>query len=102
MANLTDSWRSRDACVGMPTALFFPDTDRPEPDATAAAVSAPAASAVMTSAVAASAVAARVCATCPVRVECLAAGERELHGIWGGLTVAERRSRRDTTIRVAA
>jgi len=97
MANLTDSWRRRAACVGMPAALFFPDTDRPEPDATAAAISAQTATAT-----AAAAAAARVCATCPVRVECLAAGERELHGIWGGLTVAERRSRRDTTSRRVA
>lgn len=35
-----------------------------------------------------------ICATCPVRAECLAvavaAGER--HGVWGGLTSDERRS----------
>lgn len=31
-----------------------------------------------------------VCATCPVQAECLAAATDDDHGIWGGLTVAER------------
>jgi WhiB family redox-sensing transcriptional regulator len=35
----------------------------------------------------------RICAPCPVRLECLryALETREPHGIWGGLTVTERR-----------
>jgi WhiB family redox-sensing transcriptional regulator len=37
-----------------------------------------------------------VCTTCPVRLPCLgwALGRRERHGMWGGLTPAERRSLR--------
>lgn len=35
----------------------------------------------------------RICATCPVQVECLeyALDIRDAYGIWGGLTAAERR-----------
>lgn len=32
------------------------------------------------------------CASCPVRVECLMCGMAEEHGVWGGLTVKERRT----------
>jgi WhiB family transcriptional regulator, redox-sensing transcriptional regulator len=34
-----------------------------------------------------------ICGTCPVRAMCLAEAlsHRELHGIWGGTTTAERR-----------
>lgn len=32
-----------------------------------------------------------ICAGCPVREACLAAGIAEDHGIWGGLTPRERR-----------
>ena len=35
-----------------------------------------------------------VCARCEVKVECLAAGMDEEHGIWGGLTAVERRQLR--------
>jgi WhiB family transcriptional regulator, redox-sensing transcriptional regulator len=35
----------------------------------------------------------RVCAACPVRPECLgqALADREMHGVWGGTTPAQRR-----------
>ena len=35
-----------------------------------------------------------VCETCPVKAECLAAATDADHGIWGGLTVAERAATR--------
>lgn len=36
----------------------------------------------------------RICAVCPVRVECLdyAVSRDEQHGIWGGLDIIERRA----------
>lgn len=33
----------------------------------------------------------QVCARCPVVAQCLTAGIREQHGVWGGLTEQERR-----------
>ena len=33
-----------------------------------------------------------ICQACPVRAECLTAGEFEEYGIWGGLTAEERRA----------
>ena len=47
----------------------------------------------------------RVCAACPVRVECLtyALDNHEQHGIWGGLSIRERyRARRDQPATTAA
>jgi WhiB family redox-sensing transcriptional regulator len=35
-----------------------------------------------------------VCASCPVRLDCLEAGMSEPRGVWGGLTAYERRRRR--------
>ena len=45
----------------------------------------------------------RICGTCPVRVPCLAyaLGRGERHGIWGGLTYAERRELARGTERAA-
>lgn len=37
-------------------------------------------------------VAVTVCASCPVWKECLKLGEKETHGMWGGLTPAEKLS----------
>lgn len=74
MAVRDDSWCRLAACRGMATSLFFPEPARPDP-------------AVVTEAKA-------VCARCPVRERCLAVGIREEHGIWGGLTVGERRAAR--------
>ena len=72
-----DTWRTRAACRGPETALFFPpnsaerkeDRDAREQRAKA------------------------ICHECPVRRECLdyALGVGEMHGIWGGLNEAERR-----------
>lgn len=74
-------WRKHASCHGLDTELFFPET--------AADADAPK----------------RVCAHCPVRTECLrwALAHDEPHGIWGGLTTAERhrlqlRDRYSTTI----
>lgn len=73
MADIRRSWRSDAACRGLPTAMFFPDPDRADPDGAAEARA--------------------VCARCPVRDACAEAGAREPAGIWGGLTAAERRGR---------
>jgi len=74
MALRDDAWSRLAACRGTPTALFFPDPARPDPGGVADAKA--------------------VCAGCPVCERCLAVGLREEHGIWGGLTVGERRARR--------
>ncbi len=66
--NLT-SWRRQAACRDMDTDVFFPLSDEEAGPAKA------------------------VCATCPVRAECLefAMTTRQPDGVWGGLTEAERR-----------
>ncbi|MHB1533082.1 MAG: WhiB family transcriptional regulator [Acidimicrobiales bacterium] len=79
MAVRDDSRYRLAACQGRPTALFFPEPvfrkrGRPDPAAVAEAK--------------------EVCAVCPVRERCLAVGQREEHGIWGGLTGGERRAAR--------
>ncbi|MDP8938230.1 MAG: WhiB family transcriptional regulator [Actinomycetota bacterium] len=63
------SWRREAACRDMDTDIFFPLTDEEAGPAKA------------------------VCATCPVRSECLqfALASRQHDGVWGGLTEAERR-----------
>lgn len=77
MADTRRSWRSDAACRGLPTAMFFPDPDRPDGDAGAEAQT--------------------VCDSCPVREACVEAGALEPTGIWGGLSPDERRDRRVTT-----
>lgn len=72
MAVHDHSWYRLAACRGMTTGVFFPEPGRLEPAAVAEAKA--------------------VCAGCPVRERCLAAGRREVHGIWGGLTVGERQA----------
>jgi len=72
-----DVWQRRAACRGPESALFFPPTfpeARPDRDAREARAKA-------------------ICASCPVRPECLefALTIREPHGIWGGLNELERR-----------
>jgi WhiB family transcriptional regulator, redox-sensing transcriptional regulator len=69
---MRSAWMAEAACRGMPTAIFYP-----APDASADAARA-------------------VCARCPVRAECAqhAAENREMHGVWGGRTAAERRNNR--------
>ena len=73
-----ETWQVRAACRGPGAQLFFPPTyqerkdEREERERRAKAI----------------------CRDCAVRRECLdyAMSIRELHGIWGGLTEAERRS----------
>jgi WhiB family redox-sensing transcriptional regulator len=78
MVEPENDWRMRSACRGLDPEMFFsPDgfETKQEKDEREEAAKA-------------------VCATCPVREECLdyalKAGER--YGIWGGLTELERRS----------
>jgi len=59
----------------MPPSLFFPESGPTEAIWVAAAKA--------------------VCASCPVRVDCLEAGMPEYRGVWGGLTRHERIQRRD-------
>jgi WhiB family redox-sensing transcriptional regulator len=76
-----NTWRTRAACRGPETALFFPpsnaerreDRDRREARAKA------------------------ICRDCPVRRECLdyALEVSEPHGIWGGLNEMERKQMSD-------
>ena len=71
-------WQHRAACRGEVASLFFPDAleetrdDRLDREARAKAI----------------------CATCPVRAECLeyALRAHENHGVWGGLNEYERRA----------
>jgi WhiB family redox-sensing transcriptional regulator len=62
------SWQARGACRGADPELFFPPTEEE------------------------AAVAKSYCATCPVRVTCLAFSieRNERFGVWGGLTEKER------------
>jgi WhiB family redox-sensing transcriptional regulator len=83
-ADVVDNWRQEAACRGLDTAIFFPSTD---------AEAGPAKT---------------ICATCPVRDECLewAIATRQEDGVWGGMTDNERRRlrrrRRDAARRAAA
>ena len=63
------SWRREAACRDLDTNIFFPLSDDEAGPAKA------------------------VCATCPVRQECLefALATRQGDGVWGGLTETERR-----------
>lgn len=63
-------WQDRAACATADPELFFPEQDsRSTREAK------------------------RICADCPVRVDCLTAAiaNREEYGVWGGLTERERR-----------
>jgi len=76
------TWRARAACRNLDTEIFFPDSE---------ADAGPALS---------------VCATCPVRNECLdwAIATRQHDGVWGGTTESERkriRRRRAAAARAA-
>jgi WhiB family redox-sensing transcriptional regulator len=66
------AWTDQAACRGTETEIFFPAT----PDEEAEALS--------------------ICATCPVRAQCLdyAVRNRETYGIWGGTTPEQRRRMR--------
>lgn len=77
LGTVQESWHLRASCRGPLAELFFPPSaperreQRAEREARAK----------------------RVCASCPVQSDCrdLALRLREPHGIWGGLTEAERR-----------
>jgi WhiB family redox-sensing transcriptional regulator len=81
---VVENWRQQAACNGLDTNMFFPASDS---DAGAAKA---------------------VCATCPVRDQCLewAIATRQEEGVWGGMTDTERRRlrrrRRDAARRAAA
>lgn len=64
----SEDWKKRSACKGMDASIFYKE----EKDADYSEARA-------------------VCARCPVQVDCLMAGMGEQHGIWGGLSVRERR-----------
>jgi WhiB family redox-sensing transcriptional regulator len=72
------TWRARAACRGPETSLFFPPTSAERKDEREAREQR----------------AKAICQGCPVRRECLdhALSVGEMHGIWGGLNEAERRS----------
>ena len=72
------TWRAKAACRDLDTEIFFPDSESE------------------------AAPALEVCASCPVRMECLewAIATRQHDGIWGGTTETERkriRRRRSAT-----
>lgn len=62
-------WRSKGACQGLDTEIFYPDNDDYAD------------------------IAKSVCADCVVRIACLhyALDNREHQGVWGGATAGERR-----------
>ena len=72
-----ETWHLRAACRGPESALFFPPSTPERRDDREARESH----------------AKEICAQCHVRDDCLefALRVREAHGIWGGLTEAERR-----------
>jgi WhiB family redox-sensing transcriptional regulator len=75
--DLLRSWHRQALCGGVDTAVFFPaDEWSPVRDRRER-------------------VAKAICAACPVREPCAvyALAHRELHGVWGGLSEADRRRR---------
>lgn len=70
-----NTWRRRSACKTKPKWVFFPA--RGDNETTDAAKA--------------------ICATCPVKAECLAANLHERDGVWGGLSANERRALRRET-----
>ncbi|OLS99919.1 hypothetical protein BJF90_37500 [Pseudonocardia sp. CNS-004] len=75
---LLPSWRRQALCAGVDTAMFFPADDERLPQQHRR-----------------ERVAKAICAACPVRRPCAvyALVHRELHGVWGGLSEADRRRR---------
>lgn len=62
-----EDWRHRAACRGSDPELWYPGRGSNATEAKA------------------------VCARCEVRAECLAEGDEEWFGVWGGMTRRERR-----------
>jgi WhiB family redox-sensing transcriptional regulator len=80
-----ENWRTRAACRGPETALFFPPSNaerREDRDAREARAKA-------------------ICRGCAVRADCLehAVHVGEMHGIWGGLNESERRAMLESSYR---
>lgn len=71
-------WQTRAACVGMDTEIWFPEGNSIEDQAKREHAK-------------------RICCRCPVRVTCLnwAIRQHIEHGIWGGMTAAERETLRE-------
>jgi WhiB family redox-sensing transcriptional regulator len=71
-----ERWQDRAACRGPQAVAFFPPSQPERKDARLAREGR----------------AKAICGVCEVRAECLdyALGIQEVHGIWGGLTEAER------------
>ena len=63
------AWTQEAACRGTDTEIFYPVTQDEEAEALS------------------------ICATCPVRAQCLdyAIRNREAYGVWGGMTPEQRR-----------
>jgi len=63
------NWTDQAACRGTETEIFYPSSPEEEAEALS------------------------ICATCPVRAQCLdyAIRNRETYGIWGGATPEQRR-----------
>ena len=63
------TWTAEAACRGTDTEIFYPVTADEEAEALS------------------------ICATCPVRAQCLdyAIRNREAYGVWGGMTPEQRR-----------
>jgi WhiB family transcriptional regulator, redox-sensing transcriptional regulator len=83
-----DRWRQEAACRNVDTALFFPE--EPAEDGEAVLLD----PIDLARAKANTAKALLVCASCPVREQCLefAIATRQMDGIWGGLNADQRRS----------
>lgn len=73
------AWHERAACLGLGPELFYPESERTDGRQARPADYAAARA---------------LCAGCPVREPCAQAGEHEPAGMWGGVTLAERRARR--------
>jgi len=76
-------WRQRAGCAGLDTSLFFPDNSGQYAQVISAFAGP------------------QTCQICPVRISCLAEGLREHYGIWGGLSIRQRRTVKRTLSLVA-
>ena len=74
LQRLAGDWKDLAACRGMPSGIFFSDRGKSH--------------AVMDEVRA-------ICAECPVVEDCRTEGMHEAHGVWGGLTVRQRRKLRN-------
>ena len=77
------TWREHAACLGAPSALFFPGGETEEEEDLYEAANLPAAKK-------------RYCNTCPAYIHCAKAAVNEPYGIQAGRTGKERRERVQT------